>query len=85
MKRKIKPKPINMIMKLSRQEDALNEATQGLLKGRLAGAGPGTGRCNACKRSPNAALGSCATPDASAQSAARCYGVRGSFSGIVLS
>ena len=38
MKRKIMPKPINMIMKLSRQEDALNEATQGLLKGRLAGA-----------------------------------------------
>ena len=27
MKRKIMPKPINMIMKLSRQEDALNEAT----------------------------------------------------------
>ena len=38
MKRKIKPKPINMIMKLPRQEDALNEATHGLLKGRLAGA-----------------------------------------------
>ena len=77
-----------MIMKLSRQEDALNEATQGLPKGRLAGA-------EALVRARGAAThvkdlqmrrlallryAGCERTKVKAQRA-----VRGSFSGIVLS
>ena len=74
-----------MIMKLYRQEGALNEATQGLLKGRLAGA-------EALVRAQGAAMHvkdlqmrrlALALRRMQAHKAQRAF--RGSFSGIVLS